>query len=194
MKALVLASASPRRQELLTRVGLVFNIQPADIDETPHRGEAPRDYVVRMAREKVQAAARLGQFTLAADTTVVQGDMILGKAANDAEARAMLTQLSQGPHVVYTAFALADDTRVVHEEVVATTVHWQATPAQVDAYVASGEWRGKAGAYALQGIGAALVSSIEGSVTNVVGLPLFEVLRALAAQGVTARFGPDRAA
>jgi septum formation protein len=145
----------------------------------------PHPYVTRLAREKALAIAMPGQVTLAADTTVVVGDTMLGKAGSAMEARAMLAQLAAAPHHVITGFAIAVDLDVVHAAVVSTEVDFVATTAEIDAYVASGEWRGKAGAYALQGIGAALVPAIRGSVTNVVGLPLAEVVRALATVGLT---------
>jgi septum formation protein len=171
---LVLASASPRRREMLERVGVPIEVRPADIDETPRAGEDPRAYVVRIAEAK-RAAIR-ATFVLAADTTVTIDGQILGKAADDREAAEMLRLLSGRVHQVITAFALTGaPTRTV-----ATDVEMIALDdATIAAYVASGEWRGKAGAYAVQGIAAAFVVGVRGSVTNVIGLPLVEVLAAL---------------
>ena len=179
---LILASASPRRRELLERVGLALEVRPADVDETPLPGEPPRAYVARVARAKAQALARPGAWVLAADTTVTIDGAILGKAADGAEAAAMLRRLSGRVHEVITAFTLLGD--AARDEVVASEVAFVALDEPtIAAYVASGEWRGKAGAYAIQGIGAALVREVRGSVTNVIGLPLAEVLAALRAAG-----------
>lgn len=182
--ALLLASASPRRRELLQRVGLPLELRPADVDETPYQGEAPGAYVTRIARAKAAATPRRpDDWVLAADTTVTIDGQILGKAESPEEAATMLRGLSGRVHQVLTAFVLVgerDGQAVVHERVVGTDV----TMIELDGgtladYVASGEWRGKAGAYAIQGIGAALVSAVRGSVTNVIGLPLAEVVAAL---------------
>ena len=179
---LVLASASPRRRELLERVGLALEVRPADVDEAPLPGEAPRAYVARVARDKAHAAARPGAWVLAADTTVTIDGAILAKAGDAAEAAAMLRRLAGRVHQVITAFTLLGERE--HDEVVTTDVEFVALDEPtIAAYVASGEWRGKAGAYAIQGIGAALVREVRGSVTNVIGLPLAEVLAALRALG-----------
>src|SRR5580704_4716039 len=182
MQPLLLASASPRRRELLERVGIALEVRAADIDETPHVGEPPRDYVARIARAKAYAVARRpGQWALAADTTVTIDGDILGKASDEVEARAMLRKLEGRCHQVVTAWQIQGDER--------SSAGWCETDVDmiamsermIDDYVASGEWRGKAGAYAIQGIGAALVSAVRGSVTNVIGLPLVEVLAQLEA-------------
>jgi septum formation protein len=171
---LILASASPRRRELLERVGVPIAVQPADVDETPHAGEDPRAYVARIALSKVRAVP--GTWVLAADTTVTIDGAILGKAGDAAEAAAMLRQLSGRIHQVITAFALTGhEPRTVATEVEMIELDERA----IADYVASGEWRGKAGAYAIQGIAAAFVRGVRGSVTNVIGLPLAEVLEAL---------------
>jgi septum formation protein len=171
---LVLASASPRRREMLERVGVPIDVVPADVDETPHAGEDPRAYVIRIAEAK-RAAIR-ANFVLAADTTVTIDGAILGKAADEHEAAEMLRALSGRVHQVITAFALTG----VPTRTVATDVELIALDdATIAAYVASGEWRGKAGAYAIQGIAAAFIVGVRGSVTNVIGLPLVEVLAAL---------------
>jgi septum formation protein len=173
---LVLASASPRRREMLERVGVPIEVRPADVDETPRAGEDPRAYVVRIAEAKRAAIRPGGDVVLAADTTVTIDGQILGKAADDREAAEMLRLLSGRVHQVITAFALTGaPTRTV-----ATDVEMiELDDATIAAYVASGEWRGKAGAYAIQGIAAAFVVGVRGSVTNVIGLPLVEVLAAL---------------
>ncbi|HEY1814178.1 MAG TPA: Maf family protein [Kofleriaceae bacterium] len=177
---LILASASPRRRELLERVGVPIEVAPADVDETPHDREDPRAYVVRIADAKARAAARPGRFVLAADTTVTIDGAILGKAADGAEAAAMLRRLSGHVHQVITAFAITG----LATRTIATDVEMLALDdAAIADYVASGEWRGKAGAYAIQGIAAAFVRAVRGSVTNVIGLPLAEVLEALVEAG-----------
>ncbi len=181
---LLLASASPRRRELLERVGVPVEIQPADIDESTCEGEPPEVYVARLARAKAAAIARPGnRWVLAADTTVALGGAILGKAESPQEAVEMLRRLSGRTHRVLTAFALVgerDGQPCRREGLVASDVVMVDFDAATLAdYVASGEWRGKAGAYAIQGMGAALVSAVHGSVTNVAGLPLAEVIAAL---------------
>ena len=184
MTRLVLASASPRRRELLVRVGLLVEVRSVEIDESSRDGESPVDYVMRLARDKARAVTRRAdEWVLAADTTVTLDGMILGKAETAKEASKMLRWLSGRSHQVLTAFTLVGqrgDQTVVREGVVTTDV----TMIDLDGgmladYVASGEWQGKAGAYAIQGIAAALVREIRGSVTNVIGLPLAEVLAAL---------------
>ena len=180
---LLLASASPRRRELLERVGITLEVRPADIDGTPLPDEDPNLYVARIARDKALAVAcRPGQWVLAADTTVTIDRKILGKAESPAEATRMLEPLSGRVHQVITAVTLLGDTQ--RDLLVATDVAMiEMTPDLIADYVASGEWRGKAGAYAIQGIGAALVREVRGSVTNVIGLPLVEVLEAMRAVG-----------
>ncbi len=177
---LILASASPRRRELLERVGFVLDVRPADIDETERPGEDPAAYVARLAREKVDAVPRApGEWVLAADTTVTIDGAILGKAATPAEAAAMLRRLSGRVHQVMTGFSIAGGDRR-HDAVVSSGVDViELDEVAIADYLASGEWRGKAGAYAIQGIAAALVRGVRGSVTNVAGLPLAEVIAAL---------------
>ena len=165
---------------MLARIGIALEVRPADIDEAPRPGEVPRQYVARIAAAKAAAVVRApGQFVLAADTTVTIDGAILGKAEDDAEAVAMLRQLAGRVHQVITGFAIAGDGVAVAHEVVTDVVFAPLDEAAIADYVASGEWRGKAGAYAVQGIGAALVREVRGSVTNVIGLPLAEVLAAL---------------
>ena len=195
MLPLLLASASPRRRELLERVGVPLEVRPADIDETPRPHEGPAVYVARIAHEKARAVKRRpGQWVLAADTTVTIDGLILGKAATPDEATEMLRLLSGRVHQVITAVTLlgGDEITVDHDLLVASDVAVsELAEATIAGYVASGEWRGKAGAYAIQGIAAGLVREVRGSVTNVIGLPLAEVLDALRALGAP---GPNLAA
>jgi septum formation protein len=193
---LVLASASPRRRELLERLGLVLVVAAAELDETALPGERPNDYVRRVAGAKCDAvaAARAGLApalpVLAADTTVVVAGEILGKPADAEDARRMLTRLAGRRHEVATAYRLRFGGGLV-ERVVTTAVAFRAlAPAEIDAYVASGEWRGKAGGYAVQGIAGAFVTELRGSHTNVIGLPLAEVLADLQAAGALPRWPP----
>jgi septum formation protein len=180
---LVLASASARRREMLERVGLRLEVHPADVDESERGGEPPAAYVARIARDKAHAVARRGRWVLAADTTVTIDGTILAKADTADDAAGMLRRLSGNTHQVLTAFVLIGDRdarTVVREGLVSTAVSFVDLDDDILAgYIASGEWRGKAGAYAIQGIGAALVREVRGSVTNVIGLPLVEVLAAL---------------
>jgi septum formation protein len=195
MLPLLLASASPRRRELLERVGVPLEVRPADVDEEPIPDEEPSAYVARIAKAKAIAVRRQpGQWVLAADTTVTIDGKILAKAATPEEAAGMLGQLAGRVHQVITAFTIVGDGAhdeplhrdgIIASDVVVIDLNAQ----QIADYVASGEWRGKAGAYAIQGIGAALVREVRGSVTNVIGLPLVEVLEALRAVGApSARF------
>lgn len=182
---LVLASASPRRRELLGQLGLRFTVAAADLDETPQADEAPEAYVLRLAREKARAvAARFpGAWVLAADTTVVLGSELLGKPRDEAEAREMLSRLSGRTHEVHTGVALAG--RAEEATVVRTRVTFRTLSAgEIDWYVGTGEPLDKAGAYAVQGRGGVFVEALEGSPTNVIGLPLGETLALLARAGV----------
>ena len=182
---LVLASASPRRRELLARLGLTpAAINPADIDETPHKGELPRDYAKRMAREKAQAAASGDGHVLAGDTVVAAGRRILPKAEDEATARKCLELLSGRRHRVLSAIALRAPDGAVRERLSETMVMFKRlSSAEIDAYLASGEWEGKAGGYAIQGIAEGLISRIQGSHSGVVGLPLYETRTLLRAAG-----------
>jgi septum formation protein len=180
-----LASASPRRRELLTRVGLAHQVVVADVDESSVPGEDPLAYVQRVAEKKAQAVRALHPEAsiLAADTTVEIDHRILGKAESESEAASMLRSLSARTHRVATGFVVLT-ARQAHREVVVSEVAMvELSPAMIAGYVASGEWRGKAGAYAIQGIAGGFVSSVRGSFTNIVGLPLAEVLAALASLG-----------
>jgi len=171
---LVLASASPRRAELLRLAGFAFTVAHADVDETPHPGEPAATYVRRLAEEKAAAVAdgHPGAVVLGADTTVVVDGDILGKPADDGEAAAMLRRLQGRAHEVLTGVAVvAPDGR---NSAVAETRVWMApmSEAEIAAYVASGEPRDKAGAYGIQGRAARFVTRIDGSYPNVVGLPV----------------------
>lgn len=170
---LVLASASPRRRELLASLDLDFTVRPATVDETPHPGERPRDLVRRLAREKAEAAARDGEWVLAADTIVVEDGAILGKPADRDEARTMLERLQGRWHLVLTGTALRPPAGHTLHAVESTRVLFaELTPEQIDWYAATGEPDDKAGAYAVQGLGSLFILEIDGNYSNVVGLPL----------------------
>lgn len=183
---LILASASPRRKELLDQIKVTYAVNPIDLDETPCLNESPLDYVRRVAAEKSAACvAQLGSSVpvLAADTAVVLDDLIMGKPKDQLDAIAMLTQLSGRTHQVYSAISLRG------------REHWQAvsitdvtfrplTEREMLAYWHSGEPVDKAGSYAIQGMGGIFVASIKGSFSGVVGLPLFETAELLAKQGL----------
>jgi septum formation protein len=187
---LILASASPRRRELLERMGLRLQVLPADVDETPRAGERPADYVRRIAAAKCDLIAdRLAGARgdgpvppgVGADTTVIVEDRILGKPADEADARAMLTLLAGRRHEVTTAYRVRHGDRAV-DRAVTTLVAFRALQApELDAYLACGEWRGKAGGYAVQGIAGAFITDLRGSHTNVIGLPVAELLADLQA-------------
>lgn len=184
---LVLGSASPRRLNLLAQAGIVpFAVRPPDIDESPRKGEVPRDYVRRIALEKLDAVP-MGdnEVVLCADTTVALGRRIMGKPEDEAEAERMLSLLSGRRHRVITAVAVRrGDKR--WERVVTTSVAVKVlTKPEIAAYLATGDWRGKAGSYAIQGPFGAHIPWINGSFTGVVGLPLTETLGLLTAAGVT---------
>ena len=190
---LVLASASPRRRELLERIGLVLEVAPVDLDETPREGETARPYAQRLAAEKcAAAAARAGDATplLAADTVVVVEGEIFGKPADAAEAAAMLRRLSGRRHEVITAYHIRHRGAAVERAVTTAVTFRLLAPAEIDAYVASGEWQGKAGGYAVQGIAALFTTELRGSLTNVIGLPLAEVVADLRAAGALPNYPP----
>lgn len=188
MPRLILASASPRRLELLAQLGLTPDaVQPTDIDETPRRGEAVRDYALRMAAEKAAAVSAGPQdVILAADTVVSVGRRILGKPADAEEAAVFLRLLSGRRHRVGTAVAVRCGTR--HSvKLVETVVRFRPLlDRDIQDYIASGEWSGKAGGYAIQGRAAAFAPWLQGSFSAVVGLPLAETASMLAAVGVRA--------
>jgi len=184
---LVLASASPRRLDLLRQVGIVpDHIDPADIDETPAKGELPPAHVVRLAEAKARAVAprHPGAFVLAADTVVACGRRILPKAEDEKTARRCLEMLSGRRHRVYGGVALMTPAGEIAIRRVVSQVRFKRLAAEeVAAYLASGEWRCKAGGYAIQGRAAALIPWVAGSYSNVVGLPLHESVQLLAARG-----------
>jgi septum formation protein len=181
--SLILASASPRRLELLRQVGIEpAAIDPAELDETPRARELPRAYALRMAGEKLAAVAprHPGKIVLAADSVVVVGRRILPKAESEKQARECLALLSGRRHRVLGGIAAARGNEEPRTRLVETVVRFKRLePADVEDYVASGEWRGKAGGYAIQGRAARFVSFISGSYSNVVGLPLFETVQLL---------------
>jgi septum formation protein len=195
---LVLASASSRRLALLEQVGIEPDaLRPASIDETPKKGEPPRTYAARLARQKaVTAKERLerepdlvGSFVLAADTAVSVSRKIIGKPEYLNEAAAALQTLSGRSHRVFTSVCLITDKGAVKVRTVETRVRFKRLASEeIDAYLASGEWRGKAGGYAIQGIAGAFVQKIVGSYTNVVGLPLNEVVQLLTGEGFPVYF------
>ncbi len=182
--AIVLASGSPRRNELLTMLGLRFTVEPPDVDETRHPDEEPAPYVERVARMKAAAVAGPGRVVIAADTTVVFDGHVIGKPAHPAEARAMLATLSGETHAVYTGVAVAADGVMSSTVERSLVTMLPLTDEEIAAYVDTGEPMDKAGAYALQGLGALFVESIEGSPTNVIGLPVHVAARLLRAHGV----------
>ena len=180
---MILASASPRRAELLASAGFQFTVEVADVDETERPGEAPEAYVLRVARDKARTVAsrrrETGEVVLAADTTVVAGGEILAKPVDQADAVRMLTLLSGVVHDVFTGVVTIAD-RVEAEEVVRTRVYLRPlTPEEISWYVATGEPMGKAGAYGIQGRAARFIDWIDGSWSNVVGLPVATVDRLL---------------
>ena len=185
LAALILASASPRRLALLAQIGIAPDqVLPADIDETPHRDELPRLYAERMAAEKARRVAQPGAFTLAADTVVALGRRIMPKAEDAEDVRACMALLSGRRHHVLTALVLIAPDGGVSARVSDSVVGFaRLTPAQVDAYAASGEGMGKAGGYAIQGRAAAFVRFLSGSYSGVVGLPLFEASQVLRGRG-----------
>ena len=184
---LCLASASPRRAELLRQLGVEFTVVPTDVDETPLPGEMPHDYVVRVSCEKARAAREAlpsaDQLVLAADTAVIVAGRVLGKPVDEADAIRMLEALSGRRHEVLTGIALfgadREETALSRTVVVFRNIE----PDEIDAYWRSGEPRDKAGSYAIQGLGAIFVEEIHGSYSGVMGLPVYETARLLAAFG-----------
>ncbi|PPK52977.1 Maf family protein [Marinobacter persicus] len=185
MEQLILASASPRRTELLTSIGVSFDVQPADIDETPGPDETAYDYVERLAREKAEAVALSNphQLVMGSDTSVVLEGEILGKPATQAEARSMLTRLSGNTHQVMTAVALVGKGQCQSVVSVTNVTFRQLEAGEIDAYIATGEPMDKAGGYGIQGLGGIFVTDLQGSYSAVVGLPLQETAALLAQAG-----------
>lgn len=176
---LVLASGSPRRRQLLAGAGLTFEVCPANIDESTRNGESPVDYVRRLSNEKALVVARPGEFVIAADTTVEVDGAILEKPADDEDSRRMLRLLSGRSHHAHTGVTVAGPAGTRSIVVTTEVTFVELTDEMIDWYVATGEASGKAGAYGIQGAAAAFVDRIDGSVTNVIGLPLAETLAML---------------
>ena len=195
----VLASGSPRRLTLINQAGIEPDaLRPADIDETPKRGELPRACATRLARNKAEAALNMvrideelkGSYILAADTVVAVGRRILPKAELLDEAAQCLRLLSGRNHRVYTAISIVTPREAFRHRLVETRVRFKRLSSEdIEAYLASGEWRGKAGGYAIQGIAGTFVVKLVGSYSNVVGLPLYETMTLLGGEGYPIRFG-----
>lgn len=198
---LVLASASARRLALLQQIGVEPDaLIPADLDETPGRNELPRKLAIRLASEKARTAALIdaaqhgpGAFVIAADTVVAVGRRILPKCEIADEAGACLRLLSGRPHRVWTGVSLITPKGGERRRVVESRVRFKRLSGQeIETYIASGEWRGKAGGYAVQGLAGAFVVKLVGSYTSVVGLPLYETLSLLTGEGYAVRaWRPD---
>lgn len=185
---LVLASGSPRRRELLTSVGLTFTVRPADLDEVYRPGESPTDYVARLSMEKAAEVARRDEIVLAADTTVELDGRVLEKPVDHGDARRMLRELSGRTHHAHTGVTVRGTDGWAETIVVSTAVTFvELTDAAIDWYVATGEAADKAGAYGIQGAAGAFVARVDGSVTNVIGLPLAETLALLRAAAAADR-------
>lgn len=184
---IILASASPRRRELLEEQGIIPNqIIPADIDETPLKNELPRPYVKRMAIEKAEAIAplHLNSFILAADTVVVMGRRILQKPENEKEAYKFLTLMSGRRHKVIGGICLITPDKKKITRIIETVVKFKSlTEDEKQFYIASKEWEGKAGGYAIQGLAAQFIPFISGSYTNIVGLSIYDTLNILRGNG-----------
>lgn len=182
---LILGSGSPRRRELLAQLGVTADdIRPPDIDEDPKKGEQPRPYCVRLARQKAEAIpSDPDEIVLSADTTVAMGRRILGKPEDEKEAAQFLTLLSGRRHRVITAVAVRRGEKVWERDVVTQVKMKMLSNEELNAYLHSGDWRGKAGGYGIQGPAGALIPWISGSFTAVVGLPLAETANLLQAAG-----------
>lgn len=184
----ILASASPRRLDLLGQIGVSPDaVVPADINEDPMDGELPRGHALRLAQEKAAVIAGRfpGDIVLAADTVVGVGRRILPKTETEREARKCLTLMSGRGHRVFTGVAMIDKAGDMKHRIVETRLRIKRLSiTEIDAYIASGEWQGKAGGYGIQGYAGAFISNLVGSYTNVVGLPLFETRNLLISAGV----------
>ena len=184
---LILASASPRRSELLRSAGFDFDIRPADVEERPQKGESPETYTLRVATDKASEVAvgstPSSTIVLAADTEVVVDGQILGKPVDDRHAAEMLRRLNARAHDVLTAVVVSANGQLMAEVVTTRVWFTRMSDDEVDWYVRSGEPRGKAGAYAIQGLGARFIERIDGSWSNVVGLPIHAVHRLLTQLG-----------
>ena len=198
-RPLLLGSASPRRREILTTLGLPLRAVSLDVDERIHEAESADDYLVRITSDKLAQAARHAagcSAVLVADTSVILQGRVLGKPAGRDEARAMIADLNGRDHEVWTRFAISSGDApetVLHAETVRTRVTFRVLDeTEIDAYVETGEGLDKAGAYAIQGIGGFAVARIDGSYSNVVGLPACEVIAALRRVGLLGRFPRTR--
>jgi len=188
IERIVLASASPRRAELLRAAGIDFDVQPADVDETSAAGESPSEYVARLAEAKARLVYErdVRRIVLAADTAVVVDEQVLGKPQDDADAARMLRMLSDRSHQVLTAVSVFHPGQIVDTRVDTTTVEFAAlSDTDIAWYVSSGEPMDKAGAYAVQGLASRFVTRIEGSYSNVVGLPVALVYQMLTTKLLT---------
>jgi septum formation protein len=195
---LILASGSPRRLELLSQAGVTPDrLMPMDLDEAPQRSEHPRSLARRLSREKADAAlaatrddpAWRGAYILAADTVVAVGRRILPKAELIDEASNALYLLSGRNHRVFTGVCLVTPDRTIRQKIVETRVRFKRlSTTEIDSYLASGQWRGKAGGYAIQGLAGSFVVKLVGSYTNVVGLPLYETVALLTGEGYDVHF------
>lgn len=181
----ILGSGSPRRKELLAQIGVMADdIRAPDIDESPHKAELPRPYCARMAREKAAAVpSEADDIVLCADTTVALGRRILGKPVDRAEAEAFLRALSGRRHRVITAVAVKRGARIWERDVMSTVRMKPLSDEELNAYLDTGDWQGKAGGYGIQGPAGALIPWISGSFTGIVGLPLAETANLLRAAG-----------
>ncbi|MEM6481152.1 MAG: Maf family protein [Pseudomonadota bacterium] len=184
--ALILGSASPRRLDLLGQIGVVPDaIRPPEVDETPRRGEMPRIYCHRIAKTKAEAVeAAPDDIVICADTTVALGRRILGKPVDAAEGRTFLTSLSGRRHRVITSVAVRHGAQIWQRDVVSAVRMKRLSETEISQYIATDDWRGKAGGYAIQGPAAAFVPWIQGSYTGIVGLPLAETAALLQAAGL----------
>ena len=179
---LVLASRSPRRIDLIAQLGITAEVVPADIDETPRAGELPADYVKRLAESKartVQERLATDALVLGADTTVDLDGIIFGQPEDEADARRMLKMLSARTHRVHTGVAVIGPSTAQALVVTSMVTFEPVTDALLDWYMGTGEWQGKAGSYAIQGLGGTLVQSTRGSMSNIIGLPLRETAQLL---------------
>ena len=188
----ILASASPRRRELLTLIGLEHEVQPADVDETLIAGEAPRAYADRLARNKAQAVATPATITIGCDTIVVVDGDVLGKPRDAADASRMLRLLSGRSHLVMTAVAIAHAGRIVSDVVQVGVTFRTLGDAEISEYIRTGEPMDKAGAYGIQGYGATIVDGVDGDYFAVMGLPLNRLVRLIESIGFEYRFGERR--
>jgi septum formation protein len=185
----VLASASPRRRELLTLIGLRHEVRPANVDETLLAGEIPWAYAERLARAKAQAAATPGSVSIGSDTIVVIDGDVLGKPGDAAEAGAMLRRLSGRAHTVMTAIAVAYEGAVISDVVKVGVTFRSLRDDEIEDYIRTGEPMDKAGAYGIQGFGATIVDGVDGDYFAVMGLPLNRMIRLLESAGLRYRFG-----